>query len=454
MRVQDIHSVFMIGVGGIGMSALARYFNTRGVKVSGYDLHETVLTRDLEKEGISITYSDEIKTLNKNVDLVIYTPAIPQTHRQYNFYKEHGYPVKKRAEILGLISNHHFSICIAGAHGKTTTSSLVAHILKTAGEDVGAFLGGLTVNYHTNYLEGDKYVVVEADEYDRSFLHLRPNIALVTSVDTDHLDIYKNFETIQEGFADFLKGVKKDGLIFLNKKVDAKILPPDSIYYTYSLEDTGADFHVTNVRFEDGATHFQLHTPKGIIKKLILNYGGRHNVENAVGASAIALELGVSEKDIKTALATFKGVKRRFQTIYKSDKYVLIDDYAHHPRELDAVIQTTKNLYPGRHLTVVFQPHLYSRTKDLATEFAKSLSVSDKVILLPIYPARELPMEGVTSRLILQDIHSTNKKIVDKNDLVGELDSDPQADLVLMVGAGDINQLLPNIFQWLKSKEI
>lgn len=452
MRIEDIHSVYFIGIGGIGMSALARYFNKRGVKVSGYDLHSTDMTRQLQREGIWVTQNDSVETIDKTADMVIYTPAVPKNHVQLNYYLNHNYEVRKRAEVLGMISNNHYSICVAGSHGKTTTSSLITHILKTAHKDTGAFLGGVTVNYNTNYLDGNKYVVVEADEYDHSFLQLQPDIALVTSIDTDHLDIYGNFEAIQKSFADFLKGVKSDGIIILNKKVSDEILP-DRKTYTYSLTDESADFYTTQIVTKNAAIHFQLNTPKGTIENLVLNYGGLHNVENAVAAAAIAIELDIPGEFIREALSSFKGVERRFQVIYKSEKYVLIDDYAHHPRELDAVISAIRNLYGGQHLTVIFQPHLYSRTRDLADDFAQSLDQADSVILLPIYPARELLIEGISSSSILNQMTNAHKAVVDKNSLIDFLKAQTSTELILMAGAGDINLLLPMVSQWLKSKE-
>jgi UDP-N-acetylmuramate--alanine ligase len=451
MKIQDIHSIYFLGIGGIGMSALARYFNARGISVSGYDKTPTLLTSELEKDGIHITFEDSIATLMEDADLVVYTPAIPKNHLQFNYYKDNGFVLKKRAEVLGIIANELFNISIAGSHGKTSTSSLVAHLLHTGNKDVSAFLGGICLNFGSNYIDGNTYAVAEADEFDRSFLQLTPNIALVTSVDTDHLDIYGNFEAIQDSFKAFLSQVREGGKIILHQNVDQKIVPENHKVLTYSYQDTQSDYFAQNIKVIDGATHFELNTPNGIIKNLILNYGGKHNAENAIGASAIALSVGVSEEDLRKGLATFLGVRRRFQTAFKSDKYVLIDDYAHHPREIDAVIQTVRDLYPNKKLTVIFQPHLFSRTKDLAIEFGHSLSAADQVYLLPIYPARELPMEGVTSDLILNAIAHNNKKIIDKSSILDSLKENAENEIIMTAGAGDIDTMTSIIANWLKS---
>jgi UDP-N-acetylmuramate--alanine ligase len=327
----------------------------------------------------------------------------------------------------------------------------VAHLLHTGNKDVSAFLGGICLNFGSNYIDGNTYAVAEADEFDRSFLQLTPNIALVTSVDTDHLDIYGNFEAIQDSFKAFLSQVRENGKIILHQNVDQKIVPEKQKVQTYSYQDKQSNYFAQNIQVLEGATHFDLNTPDGIVKNLILNYGGKHNAENAIGASAIALSVGVSEEDLRKGLATFLGVRRRFQTAFKSDKYVLIDDYAHHPREIDAVIQTVRDLYPNKKLTVIFQPHLFSRTKDLAIEFGQSLSAADQVYLLPIYPARELPMEGVTSDLILNAISHNNKKIIDKSSILDSLKEYAENEIIMTVGAGDIDTMTSIIANWLKS---
>lgn len=451
MKVQDIHNIYFLGIGGIGMSALARYFNARGIRVSGYDKTPTLLTSELEKDGIHITFEDSVDTLMKEADIVVYTPAIPKNHLQFNYYKDNGFVLKKRAEILGLIANELFNISIAGSHGKTSTSSLVAHLLHEGNKDVSAFLGGICLNFDSNYLDGNTYAVAEADEFDRSFLQLTPNIALVTSVDTDHLDIYGNFEAIQDSFKEFLSQVRIGGKIILHRNVDQTIVPENQKVLTYSYQDTQSDYFAQNIQVVDGATHFDLNTPEGIVENLILNYGGKHNAENAIGAAAIALSVGVSKEDLRKGLANFLGVRRRFQTIFKSEQHIYIDDYAHHPREIDAVIQTVRDLYPNKKLTVIFQPHLFSRTKDLAVEFGQSLSAADQVLLLPIYPARELPIEGVTSDLILDAIHHDNKKNINKNLILDALKEHSENEIIMTVGAGDIDTMTTIIANWLKS---
>lgn len=453
MQIKDINKVFFLGIGGIGMSALARYFKARGKEVSGYDKTPTLLTSELVKEGIYITFEDSLDTLMKDADLVVFTPAIPKNHLQYNYYLSNDFTIKKRAEVLGLIANELYNISIAGSHGKTSTSSLVAHILKTAEKDVTAFLGGVCLNFGSNYIDGNTYAVVEADEFDRSFLQLTPNVALVTSVDTDHLDIYGNFEAIQESFKSFLSQVRPSGSIFLHQNIDQKVVPVGVKVETYSYDQSVSDYYASNISVVDGATHFDLNTPNGIISNLILNYGGKHNAENAIGASAVALKVGVEESALRAGLETFKGVRRRFQTVYKSSKSIVIDDYAHHPREIDAVIQTVRNLYPEKHLTVIFQPHLFSRTKDLGTEFGASLSAADRVILLPIYPARELPIEGVTSQIILDAISIEDKGIVEKQNILEKLKTVHTDGIIMTVGAGDIDTLTTPIAHWLKEQE-
>mgnify|MGYP003492799487 CR=1 FL=1 len=433
------------------MSALARYFNARGIQVSGYDKTPTLLTSELEKDGIQITFDDSLNTMMQDADLVVYTPAIPKNHLQFNYYKDNGFTLKKRAEVLGIIANELFNISIAGSHGKTSTSSLVAHLLHEGNKDVSAFLGGICLNFGSNYIDGNTYAVAEADEFDRSFLQLTPNIALVTSVDTDHLDIYGNFEAIQDSFTAFLSQVRTGGKIILHQNIDQKIKPENHDVLTYSYQDIQSDYFAQNIQVIDGATHFDLNTPEGIVENLILNYGGKHNAENAIGAAAIALSVGVSHEDLRKGLANFLGVRRRFQTAFKSEEYILIDDYAHHPREIDAVIQTVRDLYPNKKLTVIFQPHLFSRTKDLAIEFGHSLSAADNVLLLPIYPARELPIEGVTSELILDAISHDNKKIIDKDLILDSLINSSEKGIIMTVGAGDIDTKTSIIANWLKS---
>lgn len=451
MRIKDIHRIYFIGIGGIGMSALARYFNHMGVSVSGYDRTPTLLTSELEQEGILITYDDSLETLAKDVNLVVYTPAIPQNHKQFNYYKENNYPLKKRAEVLGLIANELTNISIAGSHGKTSTSALVAHLMHEAQKDSAAFLGGVAMNYDSNFIHGNTYAVVEADEFDRSFLQLHPDICLVTSIDTDHLDIYKNLEAIQQSFTEFLLQVKNSGTIFLHESVDAAVIQKDVENYSYSYNNDATDYYASDISVKNGATEFTLHTPQGVVSNLILNYGGKHNVENAIGACAVALKAGVTSDDLRKGLASFQGVRRRFQTAFKSDKRIYIDDYAHHPREIDAVVQTVRDLYPDQKVTIIFQPHLYSRTSDLAEEFGQALSQVEHAIVLPIYPARELPISGVSSELIVNYIQHTEKYIIQKDNILDFLKSNYTEGVLMTVGAGDIDTLVKPITNWLKS---
>jgi UDP-N-acetylmuramate--alanine ligase len=444
MKLSDVKKVFFLGIGGIGMSALARYFNTHGAVVAGYDKTPTRLTGELSEEGIAITFEDSLETLMNDADLVVYTPAIPANHLQFNYYKNNQFTLVKRSEVLGLIANSMYNICVAGSHGKTSTSSLIGHILHHAGKDVAAFLGGVCINYDSNFINGSTYAVAEADEFDRSFLRLFPDIALVTSVDTDHLDIYGSFEAIKESFKMFLGQLRQNGTIIIQKNVPESILPAQAKVLTYALDDASADFHVTDLKADNGANIFNIVSPLGNINDVHLYYGGRHNVENALGAVAIAQNLGLSPEEIRAALATFKGVRRRFETHFRSNEMVYIDDYAHHPREIDAIIAAARQLYQGKKITVVFQPHLFSRTKDLAEEFAASLDKADEVFLLEIYPARELPIPGVTNDLIFDAMQLNSKHKSSLATLMHQLESS-ETEVLLTVGAGDIDTMVNDI---------
>lgn len=444
-NLTNIQRIYFLGIGGIGMSALARYFNLHGKIVSGYDKTPTALTDELIKEGVKITFEDSLDTLDKDAELIIFTPAIPKDHLQYNWYLENNYTVLKRAQILGLAANSMFNISIAGSHGKTSTSSIVAHVLHESNKSVAAFLGGICINFNSNFIDGNEYSIAEADEFDRSFLQLEPNIALITSVDTDHLDIYGNLEAIEDSFHAFCNKVRDNGILITHISIKEKILNKNVKNLRYSLLDKNADFYVENLVVNDGEYTFDVVHPNGKIQQIKSYYGGRHNVENAIGAIAIAINVGVSEENIKSAIATFKGVKRRFETHVRNDKFVYIDDYAHHPRELDATLSAAKELYPNRKITAIFQPHLFSRTKDLCDEFAASLSKVDELILLDIYPAREKPIEGVTSQIILDKVTIENKKIISKNDLLNYLNNKTDIDVLITVGAGDIDTKINEI---------
>ena len=452
INLNNIQRIYFLGIGGIGMSALARYFNLHGKVVSGYDKTQTSLTDELEKEGIKITFEDSLETLDKEAELIIFTPAIPKDHSQYNWYLQNNYTLLKRAQILGLAANSMFNISIAGSHGKTSTSSIVAHILHTSGKSVAAFLGGICINFNSNFIDGNEYAVAEADEFDRSFLNLEPNIALITSVDTDHLDIYGNLEAIENSFHQFCNKVRENGILITHSSVPEKVLNKNVTNYRYSLSDTSADYYIKSLQINNGEYTFDVIHPNGIIENVKSYYGGRHNIENAVGAIAVALNIGISEDDIKKAIASFKGVKRRFETHVRNDKFVYIDDYAHHPRELDATISAARELYPDKKLTVVFQPHLFSRTKDLCDEFAASLSKADELLLLDIYPAREKPMEGVTSKIILDKVTIAEKRIINKSELIEFLKNKKDIGILLTVGAGDIDTKVNEIKGLLQSK--
>ena len=444
-NLTNIQRIYFLGIGGIGMSALARYFNLHGKIVSGYDKTPTALTDELIKEGVKITFEDSLDTLDKDAELIIFTPAIPKDHLQYNWYLENNYTMLKRAQILGLAANNMFNISIAGSHGKTSTSSIVAHVLHESNKSVAAFLGGICINFNSNFIDGNEYAIAEADEFDRSFLQLEPNIALITSVDTDHLDIYGNLEAIEDSFHAFCNKVRDNGILITHISIKEKILNKNVKNLRYSLLDKNADFYAENLVVNDGEYTFDVVHPNGKIQQIKSYYGGRHNVENAIGAIAIAINVGVSEDNIKKAISTFKGVKRRFETHVRNDKFVYIDDYAHHPRELDATLSAAKELYPNRKITAIFQPHLFSRTKDLCDEFAASLSKVDELILLDIYPAREKPIEGVTSQIILDKVTIENKKIISKNDLLNYLNNKTDIDVLITVGAGDIDTKINEI---------
>jgi len=437
--------VYFLGIGGIGMSALARYFNASGVAVSGYDKTETALCRELAAEGISIHYEDSIELIDKNAKLVIYTPAVPKDHQELNYFLAHDYTVVKRSDVLGAITDSGFNICVAGTHGKTTTSSMVAHILRHTGYGCTAFLGGIAVNYNSNFWPGDKNVfVAEADEYDRSFLKLSPDVAVISSMDPDHLDIYGTAENMEQAFIDFSEKIKPGGLLIskygLKRSADLKA----SQHLLYDVDNAKADINSYNIRIDNGSYVFDINAKDKKLEDVMLNMGGMHNIENATAAIAVALHLDIDEEKIKAAVAAFRGVKRRFEYIIKNAAMVMIDDYAHHPEELRALISGTKKLFSGKKCTVVFQPHLFSRTKDHADGFAEVLDTADEVILLPIYPARELPMEGVNSEMILQRMKNKNSKLLSKEALLIEIEN-KKPELLVTSGAGDIDVLVEPI---------
>lgn len=455
--MNNIKAVYFIGIGGIGMSNLARYFMSKGKKVAGYDRTETPLTKELVKEGAEIHYSDSVSLIpeyckDKNTTLVVYTPAVPSENEEVIYFHQQDFTIQKRAQVLGTITKSSKALCCAGTHGKTTTSSMLAHILKQSHLDCNAFLGGILKNYSSNLMLSDKseFTVIEADEYDRSFHWLHPYMALITSVDPDHLDIYRTEEEYLKSFEKFTTLIQQGGALVMkhNIKLSPKV-GEDIKVYTYS-EDKG-DFHAKNIKIGNGEIRFDFVTPKEVIDNIQLGVPVRINIENSIGAMALAWLNGATPDELRHAMLTFQGAKRRFDFILKTDKIVMIDDYAHHPQELAASITSVKELYPDRKVTGVFQPHLYSRTKDFADEFAKSLSLLDELILLDIYPAREKPIEGVTSKIIFDKV-TCPKTLCNKQELLPLLENKNDIEVLLTVGAGDIDQLLEAIKEVLEDK--
>jgi UDP-N-acetylmuramate--alanine ligase len=451
MELQNIKRVYLIGIGGIGMSGLARYFAHLGCIVCGYDRTSTDLTDQLHNEGIQVIFDDRedwiplsFQTPNEGT-LVIYTPAIPRDSVILNFFKRNGFELYKRSQVLGIISKSMFTIAVAGTHGKTTTSCLVAHILKDSGKDCSAFLGGIASNYNSNVLYGkNDIVVVEADEYDRSFLTLHPDIAIITSMDADHLDIYGSHDQLTESFRQFASQIKENGTLIYHED-----LPLTTQGITYSGHGP-ADVKALNIRIENGDFYFDFKNSDTTINNIRLGIAGLHNVENATAAIEVALKLDIAPELIKSALGSFKGVKRRFEYIVKTDKHIYIDDYAHHPEELRAAITSVKTLYPDKKLTTIFQPHLYTRTRDFADGFAEVLDMSDELIMLDIYPARELPIEGVDADMILNRMQLLNKRKCGKQEAI-DLVRIEKPELLLTVGAGDIDQLVEPLKNALKN---
>ena len=450
MNLNQIQNVFFIGIGGIGMSALARYFKNIGKDVSGYDKTPTLLTSELIENGIAIHFEDRIDLIPANYyienTLVIITPAVPKAHSQWNYFLERNYNVKKRAEVLGIITKDTFCFAVAGTHGKTTTSSILGHILYETGADVTAFIGGIVENYNSNLIGSGKTVtVVEADEFDRSFLHLHPNIACVTSMDADHLDIYGTSDEIEKSFVEFADKIEDT-----NNLIVTNDLSLEGVTVAVNEE---ASYSAFNVRIENSSYVFDIKTPKGILKDFRFGLPGRHNLMNALMAVAMAEIYGTPTNAIAIALASFKGIRRRFSYQIKSEELVYIDDYAHHPTEINAVHQAVRELYPNKKVLAVFQPHLFSRTNDFVDDFAKSLSAFDEVLLMDIYPARELPMEGVTSTWLMSKMTAKNQKLVSKEGLIpAVLASD--APVIVTIGAGDIGEMVPTIKLALNEKSV
>lgn len=454
MRLEDLHIIYFIGIGGIGMSAIARWFNQNGVEVHGYDRTNTPLTQSLENEGITVHYEDNIDFIpsklfvDKSKSLVVYTPAVSSLHKEYTYLRQQGIEIMKRSEVLGLITKDINTIAVAGTHGKTTTSSMVAHILKSAGKDITAFMGGLSTNYNSNLivnkeLKEDTIAVVEADEFDRSFLTLHPNIAIVTSMDADHLDIYENKNELQNSFKEFIGQIKSNGRLFINEKLINEIDPHafDVEINTYGINQ--GQFFAVNLKIANEFFEFDFCGGGHEINGLSLSVPGFYNVENMVAAIAVALQAGVSETEIRKAVASYSGVKRRFEYIVRSKRVIYIDDYAHHPTEIEAFLKSVKAIYPNRKLTTIFQPHLFSRTRDFADGFAQSLNYSDEVILMDIYPARELPIDGITSEIIYKNIE-VEKTLANKGNLLKQVEK-KELEVVVTIGAGDIDQFVNKI---------
>lgn len=452
-HINEVQAVYFIGIGGIGMSAIARYFLSLGKKVSGYDRTETAITRRLEQEGIFIHYSEDLELIPKEVDYVVYTPAIPNDHKELAFYQNEGYAVVKRSDILQVISEGSFNICVAGTHGKTTTSTMVAHLLRDSGYGCNAFLGGISANYGTNFWSSDNNVcVIEADEYDRSFLKLSPDIAVITATDADHLDIYETEANVKDAFRQFAAKTKQGGLLLKKLGLEQEIVADRTV--SYSIRDDRAEVCATNIRVHDGGYSFDAVLPGSRISDIRLNMGGMHNVENMMAAIGVANDLDIEPGKIKAAVATFKGVKRRFEYIINQKDLVFIDDYAHHPEELKALINGVKTLFPGKRCTLIFQPHLFTRTRDFAAGFAEVLGGVDNVVLLPIYPARELPIDGVTSNLVLDNVHAKSKALYTKEQLLDWVETDfsvnrnkEAGEVIITAGAGDIDKLVEPIQQ-------
>ncbi|MEN9369815.1 MAG: hypothetical protein RI952_680 [Bacteroidota bacterium] len=446
MKLAHIQNVYLVGIGGIGMSGLARYFKNRGCEVAGYDKTETILTNELVSEGIPVSYIDDASFIPETFlvhdpsTLIIYTPAIPQDSEILNYFIEQDFILRKRAQVLGIISESSFTIGVAGTHGKTTTSTIIAHLLKHSGYDCSAFLGGISTNYQSNILFGKNNVmVVEADEFDRSFLTLHPDIAIVTSMDADHLDIYGDKNHIEESFRLYASQVKRGGKLIFKYN-----LPIQKNGITYGVNSTSADYTAHNIRIQNGKYVFDFKNGSVEFKDMSLGLPGLHNVENATAAIIVGLLLQIPEEKIRAALATFSGVKRRFEYIVQNEKMVYIDDYAHHPEELRACINSVRQMYPTKKLTVIFQPHLFSRTKDFAQEFSEVLSLADQLIVMDIYPARELPIAGVDANLILNQVSIANKQLASKENLMEKL-ANMDIELLLTVGAGDIDTMVKPI---------
>ena len=459
IEINNIEKVYLLGIGGIGMSALARYFNFLGKKVEGYDKTPSSLTKELEKEGIPVHYNDDLEKVpaiaEKDSTLVIYTPAVPTAFPEMEYFRKNDFHLYKRSRVLGILTSGKKCIAIAGTHGKTSVTTMTAHLFKNSSVDCTAFMGGISKNYGTNLLlpaNNSDLIVVEADEFDRSFIQLHPQTAVITYMDADHLDIYGNHQEVINSFNDFVGQVNEGGsLLFRSGLTIDKSRNKEISYYSYSITED-ADFSASNIFVKDGSYHFDLKTPFGSIKELCLSYPGLMNVENAVAACGLALLNGVTAEEIREALSHYKGVERRFDFRYQSKKTIYIDDYAHHPRELEATIKSVRDLFPGKKITGIFQPHLFTRTRDFAPEFAQSLDLLDEALLMEIYPAREEPINGVDTGIILDQMKLGNRVRCNKNDFPQILDH-YNPEILLTLGAGDIDRLADPIVEYLIERE-
>jgi len=459
MELENVKRVYFLGIGGIGMSALARYFIHKNLPVAGYDRVSTELTQKLEQEGATIHYSDDINSIpdlfkQKEGTLVVYTPAVPNNHGELMYFTQGGFEVKKRSEVLGIIGKSYKTLAVAGTHGKTTTSTMLAHIM--AGyTGCDAFLGGISRNFDNNLVlqdKGKKFLVVEADEYDRSFLTLNPYLAIITSVDADHLDIYGTYDAVKDAFAQFTSQIKEEGYLIIKNNINFNPKIQNVSVLTYGFEDT-SDFYPSDIEVENGLYHFTLNTPNGKVENLKLGTPGRYNLENAIAASAAAVTLGIDSHMLAEMLASFKGVQRRFDVRYWGKKIIYMDDYAHHPREIEALIHSIRDVFPNRKITGIFQPHLYSRTRDFAPEFAASLDLLDFTVITDIYPARELPIPGVLPELISGFMKNHNRRVIEKRNILDWIKS-AEIDILVTIGAGDIDRMIPEIVKIVQEKEI
>lgn len=459
MKIEDIKAVYFVGAGGIGMSAIARYFLNKGIVVGGYDKTPSTLTKALEEEGMSIHYDEDVDKIpteckNKENTLIIYTPAMPSEHQELVFFRENGFEIQKRAQVLGTLTHSHKALCVAGTHGKTTTSTMAAHIMHQSSKDCNAFLGGISKNYGTNYILSDsEYVVIEADEFDRSFHWLSPYMTVITSTDADHLDIYGTEEAYLESFRHYTSLIQEGGALILHTGL--KMQPdvkPGVTTYTYSRDE--GNFHAENIKIENGEITFDFISPVGNIEGISLGQPIPINIDNGIAAMALAQLNGCSDDEIRNAMATFGGVDRRFDFKIKNDKIVFLSDYAHHPKEILQSAKSLKEVYKDRKVTALFQPHLYTRTRDFYKEFAESLSLFDEVILLDIYPAREKPIEGVTSKLIYDNLRTDMEKMMCHKDEVLDIVRSKEFDVAVVLGAGDLDNMVPEITEILNNKLI